>query len=78
MLLIFLNIVKIKTSVDGGDESEFVSDESIGFDLATLRDATNYFSEENKLGASGFDVIYKIGDNGLLKWNVTSTVQEKI
>ncbi|KAH7675704.1 Non-specific serine/threonine protein kinase protein [Dioscorea alata] len=48
-----------RSPADGGDESEFVSDESIGFDLATLRDATNNFSEENKLGTGGFGVVYK-------------------
>ena len=67
MLLIFLNIVTINTLADGRDESELVSDESLAFfDLVTLQDATNNFSDDNKLGKGGFGVVYKVGDNGLL------------
>ncbi|KAM0943870.1 putative protein kinase RLK-Pelle-DLSV family [Dioscorea sansibarensis] len=49
----------IRGWTDGGDESEFVSAESLSFDLATLRDATNNFSHENELGSGGFGVVYK-------------------
>jgi hypothetical protein len=37
-----------------------VSDESLQFDFATIRVATENFSEENKLGQGGFGVVYKV------------------
>ncbi|XP_039118377.1 putative receptor-like protein kinase At4g00960 isoform X3 [Dioscorea cayenensis subsp. rotundata] len=46
-------------TADGGDDSEFISAESLSFDLATLRDATSNFSDENELGRGGFGVVYK-------------------
>ncbi|KAM0943869.1 putative protein kinase RLK-Pelle-DLSV family [Dioscorea sansibarensis] len=50
----------IRGSSDGRDESELVSDESLAFfDLVTLQDATNNFSDDNKLGKGGFGVVYK-------------------
>ncbi|KAH7675705.1 Non-specific serine/threonine protein kinase protein [Dioscorea alata] len=49
----------IRRWTDGGDDSEFISAESLSFDLVTLRDATNNFSNENELGSGGFGVVYK-------------------
>ncbi|OAY79938.1 Cysteine-rich receptor-like protein kinase 25 [Ananas comosus] len=44
---------------DGGDEQEIISVESLLLDLATIKAATNNFSEENKLGEGGFGPVYK-------------------
>ncbi|XP_039118376.1 putative receptor-like protein kinase At4g00960 isoform X2 [Dioscorea cayenensis subsp. rotundata] len=49
----------IRRWTDGGDDSEFISAESLSIDFATLRDATNNFSNENELGSGGFGVVYK-------------------
>nr|CAD1823451.1 unnamed protein product [Ananas comosus var. bracteatus] len=43
----------------GGDEQEIISVESLLLDLATIKAATNNFSEENKLGEGGFGPVYK-------------------
>ncbi|XP_068639247.1 cysteine-rich receptor-like protein kinase 25 [Aristolochia californica] len=48
----------ISPSVDG-DEDEMQSTESLLFDLATLRAATDNFSDRNKLGQGGFGPVYK-------------------
>jgi hypothetical protein len=41
--------------------------ESLRFDLSTLEEATNKFSEANKLGEGGFGEVYKVyGVNILL------------
>ncbi|XP_020106070.1 putative receptor-like protein kinase At4g00960 [Ananas comosus] len=44
---------------NGGDEREIISVESLLLDLATIKAATNNFSEENKLGEGGFGPVYK-------------------
>uniref|UniRef100_A0ACD5U241 Uncharacterized protein n=1 Tax=Avena sativa TaxID=4498 RepID=A0ACD5U241_AVESA len=41
----------------GGEDMR--SSESLLYDLSTLRDATDNFSEENKLGEGGFGPVYK-------------------
>ncbi|GKV19282.1 hypothetical protein SLEP1_g29569 [Rubroshorea leprosula] len=48
---------KSKHAVKGMDES--ISAESMRFDFATIRVATDNFSNENKLGEGGFGVVYK-------------------
>ncbi|GER27218.1 cysteine-rich receptor-like protein kinase 29 [Striga asiatica] len=40
-------------------EDESIEVESLRYTLATLKDATNDFSEENKLGQGGFGAVYK-------------------
>ncbi|XP_039118373.1 putative receptor-like protein kinase At4g00960 isoform X2 [Dioscorea cayenensis subsp. rotundata] len=45
--------------VRGGDEQEFRSAESLLFDLSTIREATDDFSDDNKLGEGGFGPVYK-------------------
>ncbi|CAM0955327.1 unnamed protein product [Alopecurus aequalis] len=47
------------SSADNGDEDDMRSSESLLYDLSTLRDATNNFSEDNKLGEGGFGPVYK-------------------
>lgn len=42
------------------DETDFTSAESKWFELSTLRDATNNFSNQNKLGQGGFGSVYKV------------------
>ena len=34
--------------------------ESLQFDFSTIRDATNNFSTDNKLGQGGFGAVYKV------------------
>lgn len=34
--------------------------ESLQFDFSTIRDATNNFSTDNKLGQGGFGSVYKV------------------
>lgn len=41
---------------------EITAEECFIFDLATLKAATNNFSDENKLGKGGFGVVYKVLD----------------
>ncbi|KAK1300094.1 Cysteine-rich receptor-like protein kinase 8 [Acorus calamus] len=43
----------------GGDEQQIQSTDSLLFDFATLRLATENFSETNKLGEGGFGPVYK-------------------
>ena len=33
---------------------------SLQYDFSTIRDATDNFSEENKLGQGGFGAVYKV------------------
>jgi len=33
------------------------------FDLPTLQEATEHFSEKNKLGEGGFGTVYKVREN---------------
>ena len=41
------------------------SSESLLYDLSTLKDATNNFSEKNKLGEGGFGPVYKVRNTKL-------------
>jgi len=38
----------------------FSTIESLQYDLPMLQSATNYFSDENKLGEGGFGGVYKV------------------
>lgn len=40
------------------------------FDLATVSEATNNFSEDNKLGKGGFGSVYKVKLQFLYKFNL--------
>ncbi|TVU19884.1 hypothetical protein EJB05_36063, partial [Eragrostis curvula] len=46
-------------STGHGEDEEMRSSEFLLYDLITLRDATDNFSEENKLGEGGFGPVYK-------------------
>ncbi|TVU02142.1 hypothetical protein EJB05_52366 [Eragrostis curvula] len=46
-------------SVGHGEDEEMRSSEFLLYDLITLKDATDNFSEENKLGEGGFGPVYK-------------------
>ncbi|KAK1269390.1 Cysteine-rich receptor-like protein kinase 8 [Acorus gramineus] len=50
---------KKKVPLGGGDQQQIQSAESLLFDFATLRLATENFSESNKLGEGGFGPVYK-------------------
>jgi hypothetical protein len=40
--------------------NEITSIESLQFDLATVKAATNQYSEDNKVGSGGFGEVYKV------------------
>ena len=40
--------------------NEITSIESLQFDLATIKAATNQFSDDNKVGRGGFGEVYKV------------------
>ncbi|GLU23204.1 hypothetical protein SLE2022_392280 [Rubroshorea leprosula] len=54
---ICLKLRKPREIVEKGDE--LIKTESLQFDLATIRAATNNFCDENKLGQGGFGAVYK-------------------
>ena len=41
-------------------DDEVIRAESLQFDFATVRVATNNFSDANKLGQGGFGAVYKV------------------
>lgn len=45
---------------DETEPEKITSDESILFKVSTLRVATSYFSQENKIGEGGFGEVYKV------------------
>ncbi|KAK8961380.1 Cysteine-rich receptor-like protein kinase 8 [Platanthera guangdongensis] len=49
----------LKSSMNGVDEEDNNYAAALLFDLATIRSATNSFSEANKLGEGGFGPVYK-------------------
>ena len=46
--------------LNGGEKQELGSLDSFFFDLAILKEATNDFSEANKLGEGGLGPVYKV------------------
>ncbi|GLT27487.1 hypothetical protein SLA2020_024810 [Shorea laevis] len=56
---IFLSRRKPKETVEIADKEEVIKAESLQYDFATVRAATNNFSDENKLGQGGFGAVYK-------------------
>lgn len=46
------------STFEAGDEIE--SAESLQFAFSTIQDATEDFSEKNKLGQGGFGAVYKV------------------
>ncbi|XP_068312706.1 cysteine-rich receptor-like protein kinase 29 isoform X3 [Pyrus communis] len=54
-ICIYLRVKKIKAKL--GDE--ILDTEALQFDLASIRTATNNFSEANKLGRGGFGTVYR-------------------
>ncbi|KAM0943875.1 putative protein kinase RLK-Pelle-DLSV family [Dioscorea sansibarensis] len=49
----------VSSPPEGGEKQELGSLDSFFFDLAILKEATNDFSEANKLGEGGFGPVYK-------------------
>ncbi|GLT31015.1 hypothetical protein SLA2020_057830 [Shorea laevis] len=54
---ICLKLRKRREIIEKGDE--MIKADSLQYDLATIRTATNNFSDENKLGEGGFGAVYK-------------------
>nr|POE60721.1 isoform 2 of cysteine-rich receptor-like protein kinase 10 [Quercus suber] len=50
---------KLKKKYKEDAAKEITAEECLIFDLATLKAATNNFSDENELGKGGFGVVYK-------------------
>ncbi|XP_027364923.1 putative receptor-like protein kinase At4g00960 [Abrus precatorius] len=50
---------KFEIQQEGYDDDEIDISESLQFDFNTIRDATNDFSDSNKLGQGGFGTVYK-------------------
>ncbi|KAB2629391.1 cysteine-rich receptor-like protein kinase 29 [Pyrus ussuriensis x Pyrus communis] len=56
-ICIYLRVKKIKAKL--GEADEILDTEALQFDLASIRTATNNFSEANKLGRGGFGTVYR-------------------
>ncbi|GLT31005.1 hypothetical protein SLA2020_057730 [Shorea laevis] len=56
---IFLRLRKPREIVEDAEVDEMIKAESLQYDLATIRAATNNFCDENKLGQGGFGAVYK-------------------
>ncbi|XP_022723473.1 putative receptor-like protein kinase At4g00960 isoform X2 [Durio zibethinus] len=56
-ICIFWRVMKTHEKLETDDE--VIRAESLQFDFATIRSATNNFSEANKLGQGGFGAVYK-------------------
>ncbi|XP_022745887.1 putative receptor-like protein kinase At4g00960 isoform X2 [Durio zibethinus] len=57
---IFLKVRKRRGNyVQYNHDEEVITVESLQYDFSTIRDATNNFSDENKLGQGGFGAVYK-------------------
>jgi hypothetical protein len=53
----------IPTGVTITEEGELISSEELPFiDLATIKIATDDFSDSNKLGQGGFGTVYKVNN----------------
>ncbi|RXH92021.1 hypothetical protein DVH24_021044 [Malus domestica] len=57
-ICIYLRVKKMKGKL--GEADEILNTEALQFDLASIRTATNNFSEANKLGRGGFGTVYRI------------------
>ncbi|XP_026429254.1 cysteine-rich receptor-like protein kinase 10 [Papaver somniferum] len=51
--------VTSKSDIQGASRDPMENQDSLQFDLVTIRDATNEFSDANKLGEGGFGAVYK-------------------
>ncbi|GLT51920.1 hypothetical protein SLA2020_252910 [Shorea laevis] len=59
-ICIFVRVRKSKKKFEKAEAvDEIESVETLQYDLSTIRDATNNFSDENKLGQGGFGAVYK-------------------
>ncbi|XP_068312708.1 cysteine-rich receptor-like protein kinase 29 [Pyrus communis] len=56
-ICVYLRVKKIKAKL--GEADEILNTEALQFDLASIRTATNNFSEANKLGRGGFGTVYR-------------------
>jgi len=52
--------VPIASSSVHKTQADIKTIESLQFDFTTIREATNNFSDENKLGQGGFGAVYKV------------------
>lgn len=56
----FLNSEFFLNCWSGEDVDDIQSSEALQFDFETIRDATDNFSDANKLGEGGFGSVYKV------------------
>ena len=42
------------------EDNDFMTAESLQYELSTLQAATNNFSNEHKIGRGGFGIVYKV------------------
>ncbi|GKV37359.1 hypothetical protein SLEP1_g45401 [Rubroshorea leprosula] len=54
-----LKLRKPREIVETAERDEMIKAESLQYDLATIRAATNNFCDKNKLGQGGFGAVYK-------------------
>ncbi|XP_042478103.1 cysteine-rich receptor-like protein kinase 10 isoform X1 [Macadamia integrifolia] len=58
-LILFYFIQKTKQKSEDYDLDEITSGDTLQYDFSTIKDATDDFSDVNKLGAGGFGAVYK-------------------
>ncbi|KAI3862904.1 hypothetical protein MKX03_014860 [Papaver bracteatum] len=54
------SVVSNKSDIQGASREPMENQDSLQFDLVTIRDATSEFSDANKLGEGGFGAVYKL------------------
>ncbi|GAB2212747.1 hypothetical protein Droror1_Dr00020730 [Drosera rotundifolia] len=64
----------MNTRVTGGSKKiELLTSESLQYDLVTLKEATENFSESNKIGRGALGIVYKVSSWFNNEWSTPVT-----